>query len=80
MRMGQDQEIDALDPLAPKDRGNDPLPDVERAPGEPAAVDEHDPAAGEFDEDGLALSDIDHGDPERGGGPPERGENEKGEA
>ena len=80
MRMGQDQDVDALDPLAPEDRGNDPFPDVERAPGEAAAVDEHGPAAGEFDQDGLALPDVDHGDPKRGGGPPERRKNEEDEA
>src|SRR5665647_3670851 len=76
--MGEDEVIDAGDALAPQDRGDDPLPDVERARGEPAPVDDHGPAARQFDEEGFALSDIDHGDPEVRRARPERRKNEQG--
>jgi hypothetical protein len=81
MGVREDQRVDPLDALAPEDGRNDPLPHVERAPGQASAVDEHDPASGELDQDGLALSDVDECDHKfRGGRPEGRGdENENGQ-
>src|SRR5512143_3864874 len=57
MGMGQHHEIDAGDALAPQHGRDDAVADIEGAPGEPAAVDEHDPPSREFHEDRLALAD-----------------------
>lgn len=66
MGVREDQRVDPLDAFAPEDGRDDPLADVERAPGQASGVDEHDAAARELDQDGLALSDIDEGDRELG--------------
>ena len=63
------QDIDLPDPLAPQERRDDALPDVEGAGGESAAVHEHPSRARELDQNRVALSHVEKRDLEvRGAG------------
>ena len=62
MRVSQHQIVDLFDPFSPQEWRYDILSYIERIVRHPSSVDQHFCCAGEFDQGGFPLADVDEGE------------------
>ncbi len=59
MGMGQNDDVNGVDPFPPQVGGDDVFPNIEDAVRKTAAVDEHDLVGGETNQGRTSLADVD---------------------